>query len=60
MSFQHKFNVGGFDAVLNARMNNVFNEEYLTFANDVDADVNEALVYFGRGRTFSLGTTINF
>ena len=60
VSLQHKFKVGQFEAVLNARVNNAFNEEYLTFANDIQGDINQALVHFGRGRTFSVGTKVNF
>ncbi len=60
-AISHNFNFGGFDARLTGRMNNVFNTEYVAEANDGDGSVaSTALVYYGFGRTFSLGLKLNF
>jgi iron complex outermembrane receptor protein len=57
----HSFNVGPFDTTLTARMNNVFDTEYISDARDGSGSVAQtALVYFGYGRTFSLGAKLNF
>ena len=57
----HSFNVGPFDTTLTARMNNVFDTEYISDARDGSGSVaNTALVYFGYGRTFSFGAKLNF
>jgi len=60
-AISHSFNFGGFDAKLTGRMNNIFNTEYVSEANDGQGSVAEtALVYYGFGRTFSLGLKLNF
>ena len=57
----HSFNVGPFDTMLTARMNNVFDTEYISDARDGSGSIaNTALVYFGYGRTFSIGAKLNF
>ncbi|MFI1772862.1 TonB-dependent receptor [Thalassobellus citreus] len=56
----HVFNIGSFEAVLNGKINNVFNTEYVSDANDVDGTAGTALVYFGAGRTYSVGLKVNF
>ena len=61
MGLNHGFTVGKFDASLSARMNNVLNTEYISDARDGDNSVAQtAGVYYGAGRTFSLGLKINF
>lgn len=58
---RHGFNLGPFDAQLTARMNNVFDTQYISDADDGQGSVTEtALVYFGYGRTFSIGAKFNF
>ncbi|WP_158974725.1 TonB-dependent receptor [Cellulophaga sp. L1A9] len=60
-AISHNFEFGGFDARLTGRMNNVLNTEYVSEGNDGDGSVaNTALVYYGFGRTFSLGLKLNF
>ncbi|WP_159018953.1 TonB-dependent receptor [Algibacter sp. L3A6] len=54
----HGFKFGPFDATLTGRINNVFDTEYVTDALDGTADT--ALVYFGTGRTFSIGAKLKF
>ncbi|MCL5127013.1 TonB-dependent receptor [Algibacter sp. L4_22] len=54
----HGFKFGPFDATLTGRINNVFDTEYVTDAFDGTADT--ALVYFGTGRTFSIGAKLKF
>ncbi|MDB4108126.1 TonB-dependent receptor, partial [Flavobacteriaceae bacterium] len=57
----HTFDFGPFETTLTARMNNVFNTEYISDANDGSGSTaNTALVYYGYGRTFSIGAKLNF
>ena len=57
----HGFKFGPFDASLTARMNNVFNTEYIADALDGSgSNAQSALVYYGFGRTFSVGAKIKF
>jgi hypothetical protein len=61
VAFTHGFKLGSFDASLTARMNNVLNTDYISDALDgTDSNAQTALVYYGFGRTFSLGTKIKF
>ena len=57
----HGFDFGPFEANLTARMNNIFDTEYISDARDGSGSVaNTALVYYGFGRTFSIGAKLNF
>jgi hypothetical protein len=57
----HTFDLGPFETTMTARMNNVFDTEYISDARDGSGSVaNTALVYYGYGRTFSLGAKLNF
>ena len=61
MGLNHGFSFGQFDASLSARMNNVLNTEYISDALDgAGSTAQTAGVYYGAGRTFSLGLKINF
>ncbi|TXG36920.1 TonB-dependent receptor [Seonamhaeicola maritimus] len=60
IGLRHSFDMGSFGAVLNGKINNVFDTEYVSDANDVDGTSNTALVYYGAGRTFSVGLKLNF
>ncbi|MBD0823538.1 TonB-dependent receptor [Aestuariibaculum marinum] len=61
VGFTHGFKFGSFDASLTARMNNVFDTEYISDAQDGSgSNAQTSLVYYGYGRTFSLGAKINF
>jgi outer membrane receptor protein involved in Fe transport len=60
-SLRHGFQLGNFDATVTARLNNVFNTEYIADALDGTAnDAQTALVWYGFGRTFNLGLKIKF
>ncbi|MGS2725496.1 TonB-dependent receptor [Psychroserpens sp. BH13MA-6] len=57
----HGFSFGQFDASLTARMNNVFNTKYIADALDgTNSNAQTALVYYGFGRTFSVGAKLKF
>lgn len=57
----HGFKFGSFDAKLTGRINNIFDTEYIADALDgADSNAKTALVYYGFGRTFSVGMKINF
>ena len=57
----HGFKFGNFDAVLTGRMNNVFNTHYIADAQDGSGSTAQtASVYYGFGRTFSVGAKLNF
>ncbi|MDU8884853.1 TonB-dependent receptor [Yeosuana sp. MJ-SS3] len=61
VAMTHGFEFGPFDATLTARMNNVFDTEYISDAQDGSGSTTDtALVYFGYGRTFSIGAKLNF
>ena len=57
---RHSFEMGDFQAVLIGKVNNAFNTEYVSDANDLDGTANTAQVYFGPGRTYSVGLSVNF
>ncbi|NLP57609.1 carboxypeptidase-like regulatory domain-containing protein [Lutibacter sp. B1] len=55
-SIRYGFDLGGFDTTLTARMNNVFDTEYISDA----IDGADPLVWFGYGRTFNISAKIRF
>ncbi len=60
-TIRHKFEFAGFDAILTARINNIFDTEYVADARDGSGStVDVARVYIGVGRTFSTGIKIKF
>ncbi|MDY0781330.1 TonB-dependent receptor [Tenacibaculum sp. IB213877] len=60
-ALRHKFKLGNFDTTLTARLNNVFDVEYISDARDGgNSTATDAQVYYGLGRTFSFGAKINF
>ena len=60
-SLRHGFKVGNFDTTVTARVNNLFNTEYVSDALDgTNHNAADALVWFGYGRTFSLSAKIKF
>ncbi|NNK28413.1 MAG: TonB-dependent receptor, partial [Flavobacteriaceae bacterium] len=60
-AFKHGFEFGEFDAILTARMNNIFDTEYIADALDgTGSNAQTALVYYGFGRTFSVGAKLKF
>ncbi|WP_242092156.1 TonB-dependent receptor [Aestuariivivens sediminicola] len=60
VGLRHTFEMGAFEATLNGKINNVFNTEYISDANDVDGTSATALVYYGPGRTYSVGLRLEF
>ncbi|KJD31882.1 TonB-dependent receptor [Tamlana nanhaiensis] len=60
LGLRHSFQLGSFDATLNGKINNVFNTEYISDANDIDGTAATALVYYGAGRTYSVGLKVKF
>lgn len=61
LGINHKFMIGDFNASLNAKMNNIFNVEYVSDAYDgPTSSQSDATVYYGTGRTFSIGMKIKF
>ena len=60
-SVRYGFEFGSFDATLTARMNNVFDTQYIADARDgANHDAATALVWYGYGRTFNFSAKINF
>lgn len=57
---RHSFDLGSFEASLNGKINNAFNTEYVSDANDLDGTASTAQVYYGPGRTYSVGLKVNF
>jgi len=58
---RHGFTIGGLDASITGRVNNLFNEEFINRADDgQESNAATAAVFFGQGRTFSISTRINF
>ncbi|CAA0216409.1 TonB-dependent receptor [Tenacibaculum maritimum] len=61
LGFRHGFKIGVFDATLSGKLNNIFDTEYISDAFDGDGHTAQtANVYYGAGRTFSLGLKIKF
>ncbi len=61
LGFNHKFDIGGFNATLSGKMNNIFDVEYISDAFDGNTHTaTDAKVYYGTGRTFSLGLKVKF
>ncbi|WP_442846929.1 TonB-dependent receptor [Leeuwenhoekiella sp. H156] len=61
LGLTHRFEFGGFNAQINANVFNVLDTEYISDAQDGNNSVAEtALVYYGAGRTYTVGAKINF
>jgi len=60
IGLRHSFEMGAFEATLIGKVNNAFNTEYVSDANDLDGTASTAQVYFGPGRTYSVGLKVNF
>ena len=68
LGFNHGFTIGGLNASLSGKMNNIFDVEYISDAFDATENINgvevhnstNAGVYYGAGRTFSLGLKVKF
>jgi iron complex outermembrane receptor protein len=60
-AMSHGFKFGAFDATLTARMNNVLDTRYISDAQDgAGSNAQTASVYYGFGRTFSVGAKLKF
>jgi outer membrane cobalamin receptor len=60
-SIRYGFKIGDLDATVIGRMNNVFNTEYVSIAQDgVDSNAQTSYVWFGYGRTFNVSAKIRF
>ena len=58
---RYKFDFGPFEATLNGNVNNVLDTEYIADARDRgNSTAQEALVWYGFGRTYTVGAKINF
>ena len=61
LGLSHNFPMGPFDVMLLGRMNNIFNVDYVADAQDgTGSGADTALVFYGAGRTFSIGAKLNF
>ncbi|MDX1829590.1 MAG: TonB-dependent receptor [Lutibacter sp.] len=60
-SIRYGFKIGDLDATVIGRMNNVFNTEYVSVAQDgSNSDAQTSYVWFGYGRTFNVSAKIRF
>ncbi|WP_299884676.1 TonB-dependent receptor [uncultured Lacinutrix sp.] len=60
-ALSHSFDFGPFEAKLTGRINNIFDTEYIADAQDgAGSNSRTALVYYGFGRTFSVGAKLKF
>lgn len=60
-ALRHSFKFGEFDAELTGRIQNVFDTEYIADALDgSNSDAFTSRVYYGFGRTFSVGAKLKF
>ncbi len=61
LGFRHGFEIAGLSTTLSANMNNIFDVEYISDANNGNtSNYDSAQVYYGAGRTFSLGLKVKF
>jgi len=61
IGLRHGFEIGDLDATISGRVNNLFNIEYISDARGGQGEGYEtASVYYGAGRTFSLGLKVKF
>jgi len=60
-SLRHGFDFGSFDTTITLRVNNILNTEYVSDAlGSTGGTAMDAEVWYGAGRTFSLGAKIKF
>jgi outer membrane cobalamin receptor len=61
LGLRHGFEISGLDSTLSANMNNIFDVDYISDANNgSSSDYDTAQVYYGAGRAFSLGLKVKF
>lgn len=57
----HNYKIGTLNGTIIGNVNNLFNTEYIADArNGATATASDALVWYGFGRTYTIGTKINF
>jgi len=58
---KYSFKIGGVDAILLGNINNLFDSEYISDGFDgANHDWESSTVYYGLGRTYSLGLKVKF
>ena len=61
MNLKYNFKIGGLNAILFGKVNNLLNTEYVADATDgTTHDASSSLVYYGFGMTWSSGLKIEF
>jgi iron complex outermembrane receptor protein len=61
VGLSYNFSVAGFDAALNANVYNITDTEYIANAqNGLQNNARTALVWYGFGRTYTVGAKLNF
>ncbi|WP_417884731.1 TonB-dependent receptor [Zunongwangia sp.] len=60
LGIKHTFDFGPFEASLYGKINNALNTEYISDARDADGTAQNATVYFGSGRTYSVSFNLKF
>jgi outer membrane receptor protein involved in Fe transport len=61
LNVRWNFNIAGLDATLYGNIDNLFDREYISDANDGNGhDRKTARVYYGFGRTWTAGIRVNF
>ena len=61
LGFSRGFKIGDFDSTLSGKLNNILDTEYISDARDGATHTSsDATVYYGTGRTFSLGLKVKF
>jgi outer membrane cobalamin receptor len=61
LGLTHNFKIGSLNGTIIGNVNNLFNTEYIADArNGASATGTDALVWYGFGRTYTIGTKINF
>lgn len=62
VGLKHTFTVGSFEADIIGKINNVLNTSYISDSNDsnYDGTADAVYVYYGAGRTYSVGLKLKF
>ena len=61
LGFSHGFKIGELNSTLTGKLNNIFDTEYISDGYDgSSSNYDTATVYYGAGRTFSLGLKVKF
>ena len=61
LGLTHRFDIGALSATLNGNVNNLLDTEYVSFGFDGDeSNAQTANVWYGFGRTYTVGLKVNF